>query len=79
MTYRVLGVKIFPAKSCGMVILATYPNASTDKYRTYGIVPVEKFTRDMAIIESAVTYIGKDVSLSVDLNGNIKSIEEVTV
>lgn len=77
MTYKVLGVKIFPAKSCGMIIIATYPNSSTEKYRTYGIVPVEKFTRDMTIIESAVSYIGKDVNLSVDLNGNINFIEEV--
>lgn len=77
MTYRVLGVKVFPAKNCGNVIIATYPEASTERYRTYGIIPLEKFTRNMSVIETAVSAIGKDVEISVDLSGNIADIKEV--
>lgn len=75
--YRVLGVKLFPAKNSGCVIIATTPNFASDKFRTYGIVPVEKFSRNMQVIETAVSLIGKDVELSIDLNGNISAIGEV--
>ena len=74
MKYKIYGVAVFPVSGKAKIILDR-GNYSSDKMKTYGLNPLEKWTSDHDVITTAIKNIGVECDIQADITGSIVSIK----
>lgn len=74
MKTKLYGVTVFPQSGKAKVIIDKGFSYQTEKMKSYGLNPIEKWINDNELIQLAVRCVGSDVELTFDVFGNIASI-----